>query len=204
MFNTTQETLDANTALWNTIPVMVTVKNQYDELLQRIDEVNEKTNPGSRAVTAGKEKTKNNLTDKVVVVSGILQAYAAFNDDLPLQGKTKLTRSDIYNARETDIEKLVSPVIKEARNHLDDLADFMLTEEMIMEVETTLDDFKAQIGKPRLIRNQAFAAMTLLDELFDATNELLKNKLDKLMIRFENTHTDFYSEYQRSRTIVDQ
>ena len=33
----------------------------------------------------------------------------------------------------------------------------VITEEMITEVETSLDDFKAMIGLPRTIRNQAFA-----------------------------------------------
>jgi len=73
----------------------------------------------------------------------------------------------------------------------------------ITEAETSLDDFKALIGQPRTIRNQAFAAMSLLEELFDAANDLLKNRLDPLMIRFKFSDTEFYSEYERARTIVD-
>ena len=54
MFNTTQETLDENTALWNMIPIVVTVKNQFDELLQRIDAVNERaTNAGRHIGSRG-------------------------------------------------------------------------------------------------------------------------------------------------------
>ncbi|MCE4566658.1 hypothetical protein INQ51_20220 [Maribellus sp. CM-23] len=101
------------------------------------------------------------------------------------------------------MEKLVQPVIDEARANLPELADFMLTEEMIVETETTLDDFKAMIGQPRTIRNQAFAAMTLLDDLFAQINALVKDKMDKLMIRFEITNPEFYDEYKRARTIVD-
>ncbi|MFW5773948.1 MAG: hypothetical protein ACOCWD_04625, partial [Tangfeifania sp.] len=125
MFNAVQEVLDENTTKWNTIPVMVTVKNRVDELLQRTDETNEKTNPGSKKVTAGKEKLKMSLSEKVVVIAGVLQAYAAFNNDSRLADKTKLTKSDFYNARETDIEKLANPVLKAARELLDVLADYM-------------------------------------------------------------------------------
>jgi len=203
MFNAVQEVLDEKTTKWNTIPVMVKVKNRFDELLQRTDETNEKTNPGSKKVTAGKEKLKMSLSEKMVVSAGILQAYAAFNNDSKLADKTKLTKSDLYNARETDIEKLANPVLKAAREHLNDLADYMLTDEMIVEAETTLDDFKALIGQPRHIRNQAYAAMTVLEELIDTTNALLKEKLDKLMIRFSVTDPEFYDAYLRARTIVD-
>ena len=120
-----------------------------------------------------------------------------------LAGKVALNKSDIERARETDVEALITPVIDEARNELTNLADYALTEDTIVDLETSLDDFKALIGQPRTIRNQAFAAMTLMDELFDATNDILKNKLDKLMIRFKLTNTEFYSEYERARTIVD-
>jgi hypothetical protein len=57
--------------------------------------------------------------------------------------------------------------------------------------------------KPRTIRNKAFAAMSLIEELFDTANDLLKTRLDPLMIRFKYSDTEFYSKYERARTIVD-
>lgn len=203
MHKNTQETLDLNSTLWNGIPIFVTTKNEHDELIQRIMHVNEKTNSNSKAVTEDKKKKLEALIEKVMVLAGTLYAFASYNNKARLMGKVNITKSDLINARETDVEKLVRPIISEARKYLPDLVDFMLTEEMVVETETTLDDFMVMIGQPRTIRNQAFAAMTLLDELFDEINDLVKNKLDKLMIRFEATNTEFYSEYKRARTIVD-
>lgn len=199
----TQATLDENSQLWNVIPIFVRIKNDYDELIQRIEEVNEKTNPNSKAVTESKEKKLEVLIRKVLILAGNLQAYAGLNNYAELLGKTKLTKTEIMNARETDVEKLVQPVIDESRKHLTELADYMVTEDMITETETTLDDFKSLIGKPRTIRNRAFAAMTLMEELFDELNDLAKNKIDKLMIRFAESDPEFYNEYNRARTIVD-
>ena len=202
MFLNTQDMLDANTTIWNGTPIIVSTKNQYDELIQRVVEKNEKTNPNSKGVTRNKDQALLNLTEKVVSLSGILQAYAAFNNDIVLAGKVKFVKSDLIRARETDIEGLINPFIDIAREKIGDLADFSVTEEGIVELETSLDDFKVLIGQPRTIRNQAFAAMTAVDELFDETNDLLKAKLDKLMIRFEFTNPEFYDEYKRARTIV--
>uniref|UniRef100_UPI0032162514 hypothetical protein n=1 Tax=uncultured Draconibacterium sp. TaxID=1573823 RepID=UPI0032162514 len=203
MFLNTQETLDANTALWSSIPILLSTKNNFDELIQRIAVVNEKTVANSKAVTADKANTLTNLIEKAVTLSGILQAYAAVTGNVKLAGKVAITKSDITKTRETDVEALIAPIIDEARKELANLGEYGLTEDMIVETETSLDDFKALIGQPRTVRNQAFAAMTLLDELFDTANDLVKNKLDKLMIRFKFTHTEFYSEYERARTIVD-
>ncbi|HYQ58460.1 MAG TPA: hypothetical protein VEP89_14060 [Draconibacterium sp.] len=203
MFLNTQGALDANSALWSSIPVMLSAKNSMDELIQRIGDVNEKTVSNSKAVTADKTVTLKNLGAKAVTLSGILQAYAAVTGNVKLAGKITLVKSDIDRARETDVEALITPVIEEARKELANLADYGLTEDMIVETETSLDDFKVLIGQPRTVRNQAFAAMTLMEELFDAANDLVKNQLDKLMIRFKYTNTEFYSEYDRARTIVD-
>ena len=159
MFLNTQDMLDANTTIWNGTPIIVSTKNQYDELIQRVVEKNEKTNPNSKGVTRNKDQALLNLTEKVVSLSGILQAYAAFNNDIVLAGKVKFVKSDLIRARETDIEGLINPFIDIAREKIGDLADFSVTEEGIVELETSLDDFKVLIGQPRTIRNQAFAAM---------------------------------------------
>ncbi|WP_372650397.1 hypothetical protein [Draconibacterium sp.] len=203
MLLNTQGALDANSTLWSSIPVMLSAKNNLDELIQRIGDVNEKTVSNSKAVTADKAVTLNNLIAKAVTLSGILQAYAAVTENVKLAGKVALTKSDLTKIRETDVEARITPVIEEAWKELANLADYGLTEDMIVETETSLDDFKALIGQPRTVRNQAFAAMTLLEELFDAANDLVKNQLDKLMIRFKFSNTEFYSEYERARTIVD-
>ncbi|MEN8118543.1 MAG: hypothetical protein ABFS16_16290 [Bacteroidota bacterium] len=203
MFLNVQESLDANSSLWNMIPILLNTKNDLDELIQRIADVNEKTVSNSKAVTANKEVVLNSVIEKAIVLSGALQAYAAFTGNIKLAGKVKLNKSDLLRARETDVEALVAPVINEARKELDNLADYGVPEVMITELETSVDDFKALIGQPRTVRNQAFAAMTFLDELFDAANDVVKNKLDKLMIRFQFSNTEFYSEYERARTIVD-
>ena len=83
------------------------------------------------------------------------------------------------------------------------LANYGVTEASVTETETSIDQYTTLIGKPRTIRNKAFAAKTALQELMDTTNDLLKNRLDKLMLQFQFTHPEFYDEYLRARTIVD-
>lgn len=203
MFINTQTAMDNYSNKWNSIPVFLARKNEFDEIIQRIVAQNEKTNPASIAVTENKADVRQGLAEKTIVVSGILQAYAAMNDDPVLADKVKITKTDLKNCRETEVETLVTPVIAEARNNLANLTDYMLTEDMIVEVETSLDNFKALIGQPRTIRNKAFAAKTVLGDLFDEANNLLDSQLDKLMIRFKFTDQDFYEEYTRARVIVD-
>ncbi|GET30021.1 hypothetical protein [Prolixibacter sp. SD074] len=203
MYLNTQTALDNNTNKWNTLPIMVATKNQYDELIQRIIGQNEKTNPASKGITESKDLVRYGLTEKAVSLSGTMQAFAAVNNDLELAEKVTLHKSDLTRCRETDLEALVVPVITEARNRIEALTDYQVTEDMLVEIETSLDNFKALIGQPRTIRNKAFAAKTVLADLFDKADDLLNNQLDKLMLRYRATNSDFYEEYTRARVIVD-
>jgi len=203
MFLNTQESLDANTAKWNGIPILLSVKNNLDELIQRIEVTNEKTQPKSKAVTEDKARVLKALAKKATMLAGTLQAYAAITGNAKLAGEVKLVESDFERARETNVEALVIPVIKYARKELENLTEYNLSEAAVTEVETSLDDFKSLIGQPRTIRNQAFAAKSLMEELFDTTNDLLNSRLDLLMLRFKYTNPEFYDQYIRARTIVD-
>lgn len=203
MFLNTQETLDAHTEKWNGIPVMTNAKNEFDELIQRILDVNERTLAQSEAVTTSKANTLAAVIQKAVTLSGAMQAYAAFTGNVELAGKVKLTKTDITTAKETDVEKMVAPVIQAARKELSNLADYGITDAQVTELETSIDDFNSMIGRPRTIRNQAFAAISRLEELVDTANDVAKQKLDNLMLLFQYTQPGFYDEYLRARTIVD-
>lgn len=203
MFLNTQAALDHNTNRWNSIPIMVQVKNELDELIQRIEDKNEETISSSKGTTAQKDLLRRSLVEKAVTISGILQAYFAYEGDKEQEEQVKLSKWELMKCRETDVEAKVAPVIKVARAQLETLADFALTEDMLIETETTIDSFNALIGKPRTIRNQVFAAIDAIDNLVKQADGLIRDRLDKLMIRFEFTDPNFYNEYTRARVIVD-
>jgi hypothetical protein len=203
MFLNTQEILNVHTEKWSGIPVMVNAKNEFDELIQRILDVNERTQSNSEAVSASKAQTLEAVVQKAVMLSGAMQAFAAFTGNVELAGKVKLTKTDIVGARETDVEKTVAPVINAARKELANLADYGITEAQITELETSVDDFNSMIGRPRTIRNQAFAAISELQELVDTANGVANQKLDNLMLLFQAAQPGFFEEYKRARVIVD-
>lgn len=203
MFTNTQQALENNSDKWNGIPIMVANKNELDELLQRIIRVNKETKPISKAVTNDKKMERLALTEKTLGIAGILQAYASINSNNQLAEIADITKSSLLTCRETEVETTINPIVDEARRLLPLLVDYTLTEEMVLEVETSLDDYKVLIGQPRTIRNKAFTAITALEDLFNKTNEILKNRIDKLMIRFKMTDPEFYETYTRARVIID-
>ncbi|PWD98261.1 hypothetical protein [Marinilabilia rubra] len=203
MFDNSSDVLDDYTEAWSPIPIMAPVKNQLDELRQRIQETDNTSQLSSSRITEKKNKLLSNLAKKVAILSGILKAFYALEGEETSTDKYDVSKTDLIKARERDVEAIVTPLIKKVRDNIEALSDFGVTEAMVSETETTLDDFTTLIGKPRTIRNKRFTKLKTLDELFDATNDLLKNTLDPLMLQFELSNPEFYEEYTRARTIVD-
>ncbi len=199
-----QECLDTNLEKWNGIPIIVQMKNELDELIQRIEVKDSESSADSTTFTKQKELLRNTVTRKAVSMAGVLSSFAAITGDDEMADSMHLTESMLNKAKETDIENMVNPIIEMATNHVDDFIDYGVTAEQVTELQTSLDDFTARIGKPRVIRNQAFAAIKMIDALIDEARDLLNNKLDKLMLRFRYSDPEFYDAYTRARTIVDR
>ena len=200
-FLATQAYLDEQTSVWSAIPKITSYKNNLDELIARIGEKSEEVHQGT-GVGKRKEALKTGIAVKLSSVSGILQSFAldTGNNDLAL--KVKLSKSDILKLKDTELESNVKSVLGEAQNHLAELADYGLTNAVLEEVQTSLDEFHALLGKPRSILNNKYVALSSLDELFNECNDLLRNRMDNLMLMFRDNQAEFYEGYQRARTIV--
>jgi hypothetical protein len=203
MFLNTQETLNAHTEKWTGIPVIVGAKTEFDELIQRIFGANDRALSQSKAITAEKAAALETVVQKAETLSGKLQAYAAVTGNVELAIRVKITRSDIIREKETNVGMVVAPVIAAAQEELRNLADYGVTETEVPELESAVDGFMALVGTPRTVRNQAFAALSEIDQLVEDANDVVKNKLDTMMLQFKYTEPVFYDEYLRARAIVD-
>jgi hypothetical protein len=203
MFIAVQILLDERTSLLSNIPIMMSLKNQFDELIQRISEISEKTSATTKHLTQNKQQVRKTLANKAAMLSGVIQAYEAFNGNTEIDENLSFTTSDVLYGKEAEVETIVRPVINATKEILEELAEFSITEETVLDVETSLDDYLFLIGKPRAIRNKVFAAKDQMEELFDEANGLLRFKLDPLMLRYKTSDPEFYNEYNRARVIVD-
>lgn len=59
------------------------------------------------------------------------------------------------------------------------------------------------IGEARNVRNVVYANIQHADQLIEAGNLLLRNRLDKIMKVFEVNNPKFYDLYKRSRVLID-
>lgn len=203
MFTNVQSVMDTNTTTWVSIPIVSGFKNELDEVIQRIDAIYFDNYDDSKAITRKKDSLRDKLTIKVPVLTASLYVLGELNGDEKLKDYKSFTKSSLKNMKELAMVAVVSSIIKTAREKLEDLAIMGISEAQITEMETTLDDFKHLIGEARNVRNSVYANINEADQLIDAGNQLLRNKVDKVMKVFELTHPNFYDLYTRARSIVN-
>lgn len=203
MYVATQDHMNNNPAVWSGVPVIVTVKNNFDELVSRMAGQSEKAQ-SKLSVTGRKEILIKQTGLRASELSGSLQAFAAITNKPDLMKEVDFTKSDAVRMKEKELVTYVGNMIKIARNNLAALTDYAITDEQLTELETTLEDLNDLIGKPRNILNQKYVAIGQLSELFDTCNKLLRDQMDKLMLRYRTSNPEFYEGYLRARTIVDR
>jgi hypothetical protein len=202
MFIGTQEFLDNETTTWSAIKRIVSYKNDLDEIITRItsksDEAGSLFGIGER-----KETLKAQIAVKGSSLSGAIQAFAYDSGDTDLAVKVKASKSEIHKMNEEDLGTYIHMLVETTNGNLKTLADFGVSKEILTEIKTTMEEYKALIGKPRSILNTKYVALDAVDQLFDEGNVLLRNKMDNMMLLYCESNPDFYNGYERARTIVD-
>ncbi len=203
MFGNVQSVMDTNTSTWSTIPIVSGFKNELDEVIQRIESIYGDNQDDSKAITRRKEQLRDDLAVKVPIVTGALYVLGGLTSDEKLKDFNRINKSAINNGREYDVVSNVAAVLKACQPNLEKLAGCGISASQITEINTTLDEFKHLIGEARNVRNTVYANINEADQLIEAGNQLLRNKVDKVMKVFELTHPNFYELYTRARTIVN-
>lgn len=203
MYEAVQTYLDTNTDKWNGVPVLITFKNQFSELLSNIREHQENQEAARVFLGANKTTQKRFVSEKADILNDALEAYAAIEENIELEQKAAKSFSDLNRLRNQDFVTVVTETIILLEQHLEALADYGVTADQITDLKNSFDQFLTLQGQPRQYRIAGKQATLNLAELFENTSSLLSNKMDKVMKRFKRTDANFFNGYQTARIIVN-
>ncbi len=195
--------LDGDAAIWNAIPALVRHKNKLDADLSSINEKEEAVLDPSKPTTEAKNKMKMMIGTKASILAGALYAYGAEVDNGTLMAQASITTTDVDRMPDITVPDKIEQLIKLLRKNLPELADQGVTEDQIVELETSVDDYRVLVGKSRLLVNAQHLNGKEVSELIKDMVDNLNNKMDKTMMRFKLTNPSFYEGYTRARTIID-
>ncbi len=204
MFIAVQSTLENNNAIWNDNVKFSEAKNQLDKNITSIQGLSDDVMESTKPETNEKNQIRKSLEDKILPISGILNAHAAFSKDESLKTSLISTRSGLETMKETTLVTYSNNLVAKAKNLEHILTtEYSVSTSEIEEISNQTTAFKNLIGIAKPKRAAINAAKQTLNKHVDESNNLLREVIDKLMLRYQITDPQFYNEYQQSRTIVD-
>jgi hypothetical protein len=204
MFLTVQNTLDENTSIWSGSQRFVDTKNAFDAELEAAHSLNAMASQRTTGGTRNKEQVREALQAKLLVLGGTLYAHATLENNENLKAMLEPTKTGLRLQRETELVTYAELLLKEALPLTDTLAnEYGLPAVQLDELETTLDEFRPLIGTPKQRQAAINAAKQSLEVHLDRANNLLRNVLDPLMLRYQFVNPQFYTAYEQSRTLID-
>jgi hypothetical protein len=83
-------------------------------------------------------------------------------------------------------------------------AKYNVTAGDLKALKTAIADFTEAQPKPRQSRSAKASATAELVDLFDQLDQVLNDRLDPLIQKYQRTNPGFYSQYGTARVIVDE
>ena len=116
-----------------------------------------------------------------------------------LQG---LSESHFYHLTGNAAIALAKQIVDMAKLNESDLKLNGISDRDIATMEKTIEGFRAVIAKPMDAISERKQKTTNITQLFAELDSILYGKLDKYMVIFKETNTDFYNEYRTSRNLI--
>ena len=83
------------------------------------------------------------------------------------------------------------------------LADYGITAQMLADLQDLIDRYSADTPKPRSAISSRKTTTANLAALFDQTDRILKERMDKIVVLFRSSQPVFVETYENARRIID-
>ena len=155
---------------------------------------------GHADVKATKRKT---LEENAYTIASALFALGSKTNDDRLKQLAAFTKSKFAILRDTQLTTDVTTIKNLADTNAAALAGYGITPVMIANLDTQLNTFDGAVESPREGAVQGAAALEEVDTLFKNADVILKEQMDKIMVGFSTSDTQFYNGYLGSREVID-
>ncbi|MEQ8626201.1 hypothetical protein [Ekhidna sp.] len=202
MMETTNNYLDANTAIWSAIPIITSYKNRLSQVIDELKTAAQDQDAAQVFIGSNLQTLKITIAEKMDILDDILEAYADDNGNTELLAQAENSKTDYIRLTNEAFETKVKNVISLLESNVAEMADYGLTQDQIDDAKLSFSTYQDKRGMPRSYKVASRQATQSIEELIDEGDKALE-KLDRVMKRFKRSNSTFFNGYQAARTIVD-
>ena len=153
--------------------------------------------------SAAKTELKKQVCVTAVSVAGALVAYATEVGDFELAHQMEYPKSVVGRGREIAVVARCREIHGAATAKLEVLGGYKVTAPKLAAFKKQIDAYESIIPKPRDDRSTKAAATESLPKLLAKADTILKKRLDKVAVQFEEENPEFVAKYRSARSITD-
>lgn len=152
--------------------------------------------------TTGKGISRGDLEILLLTIAAACRGYYTTHPDAGKKGLVKFFKTDITGCRDGDLLIFAAQVATVAEPIKANLVPWGVTDEMVDDLQTKTDAYRAKLQSPRTEQIQSQVAGSTVGELFDDTNAALADGDDQFAV-FEYTAPALFEGWQLSRGVDD-
>jgi hypothetical protein len=150
-----------------------------------------------------KETAEEKLIGEILVKAGVMFVFARKTGNGNLKALTDVKRTILLKMRDTELLQRAKAILENLKTNQEELLKNGLTATSADEFESAIKDYEDAIGEKDAKQAEAKASRKDLKDLFDESDDILKNDIDRLMELVKDGNADFYNRFKAARTIKD-
>jgi hypothetical protein len=188
---------------WTALPAFSASVEAFRSVVAQIRGVGADRATSTTGLTQTKADKKRLMAELALTLAGSGFAYANKQKDKTLQAMFKNSFSEPSGRSDNKSLDRCQAIHNQLVKLLPSLGDFQITNADVEELHVAIQAFKDAIGEKGSTKGTNVANTRRLSLLFSEADNLLKNELDKLMLRFRKSNPEFYNAYANARSVVD-
>ena len=200
MYDKTDFVLGKYESVWAAKPAFKEIVVLFRENKGLVYE-NESKQTKSASSSGSKIMARDNMLNLAQLVCNLGITYASSTSDKELMPKFNFSPSELKEGLEKEVSKRCDDISKAALPILDKLIDLGMPADQLDKLNVAVTDYQAVISLPQSIINASKSAKEDMLKYIAVCDDILKLRLDKMMLLFKDTNPDFYNEYFNARYI---
>jgi hypothetical protein len=196
--------LDANKPIWTPMKAAVDTMAELDGGIIAIGNKTGRQKTPTTGAAGAKGNVRHDYEAKILEIGDQLASIAAAAKDPELAAQVEFSKAGLGKLSDDDLLKAGTRVATLAKANMPALADHLVTDADVEELEELTRDFDGIKNQPRTVIAGRAGETATLPDLLTAVTDLLRDRLDKQMTKFRLSHPEFYAGYLSARVVVDR
>jgi len=192
-----------NKLIWQAVPVIVIMVDEFQAMLDNIAETARIAGVTLTGITNDKNVKMRALRTMLFNMMAPLSTFAKRTKNFELLAEVKLPEYKIKKLRQNDAVRLAAKVISFLKAHKVVLVEYGITADKITALELATTQVSDALPAPTVSVSERKAANEKLHLLMSQTDAFLNEEMDGMMVSFRETNDNFFNSYINSKNVIE-